>query len=119
MRRASGPNADTFRASLAEITQELISVIPGGRFLRRDGACAMVTGIPAPPVNGVWTERADSDVAGLAALLDEVAGAGARPGAGSATRYRRGRRLRSPRRPVPAGSKPGPAAPCLGALLHR
>jgi N-acetylglutamate synthase len=76
VRRTFRPAADFFVASMAEITEQLISPIPGSRFLRRDGACAMVTGIPAPPVNGVWTERPDPDMAGVAALLDAVAGTG-------------------------------------------
>jgi hypothetical protein len=76
MRRMSRPAADIFTASMAEIFQQLISPIPGSRLLRGDGACAMVTGIPAPPVNGVWTERSDPSLAHLAALLDEVAGTG-------------------------------------------
>lgn len=100
MRRTFGPAADFFVASMAEITQQLISPIPGSRFLRRDGACAMVTGIPAPPVNGVWTERHDPDMAGVAALLDAVAGTGVPYGL----------RLTSPRSPnlptSPSGNLP-------------
>ena len=64
--------ADIFSASMSEITQQLISVLPGGRFLSQDGACAMVTGIPSAALNGVWFERANPNVAAVTALLDEV-----------------------------------------------
>jgi N-acetylglutamate synthase len=77
MRHVSSPAADIFTVSMAEIAQQMISPIPGSRFLRRDAVCAMVTGIPAPPFNGVWTERPDPDLAGFTALLDEVANSGA------------------------------------------
>jgi len=76
MRYAASPIAEVFNASMADIAELLVSTAPGGRLLRGDGACAMVTGIPAPALNGVWTERADPDVAGVAALIDEVSGAG-------------------------------------------
>jgi N-acetylglutamate synthase len=69
-------DVEMFSASKAEILQQLISVLPGGRFLCQDGACAMVTGIPAPPLNGVWSEQPSPSVAAVAALLDEVSGAG-------------------------------------------
>jgi hypothetical protein len=42
---------------MAEITQQVISVILGGRFLSQGGAHAVVTGIPVAPFNGVWFER--------------------------------------------------------------
>jgi N-acetylglutamate synthase len=72
----AGNDAEIFGASRAEITQELISVLPGGRFLCQDGVCAMVTGIPAPSFNGVWSSRPAPAVAAVAALLDEVCRAG-------------------------------------------
>jgi N-acetylglutamate synthase len=68
----AGNDTEIFGPSRAEITQELISVLPGGRFLRQDGVCAMVTGIPAPSFNGVWSSRPAPAVAAVAALLDEV-----------------------------------------------
>jgi ribosomal protein S18 acetylase RimI-like enzyme len=64
--------ADIFSGSMSEITQQLISVLPGGRFLSQDGACAMVTGIPSAALNGVWFEHANPNVAAVTALLDEV-----------------------------------------------
>ena len=72
----AGNDAEIFGASKAEIMQELISVLPGGRFLSQDGVCAMVTGIPAPSLNGVWSSRPAPAVAAVAALLDEVGRAG-------------------------------------------
>ncbi|HTU73683.1 MAG TPA: GNAT family N-acetyltransferase [Trebonia sp.] len=77
MAHTASPIADFLTASITEVTEQVISVIPGSRFLRRDGACAAVTGLPAPPFNGVWSERPDPDMADVAALLDEVADAGA------------------------------------------
>jgi N-acetylglutamate synthase len=76
MRRTFSPTADIFITSMAEIAQQMISPIPGSRFLRRDGVCAIVTGIPALPVNGIWTERPDPGLADVTAVLDEVAGTG-------------------------------------------
>ena len=64
--------ADIVSASMSEITQQLISVLPGGRFLSQDGACAMVTGIPSAALNGVWFEHANPNVGAVTALLDEV-----------------------------------------------
>lgn len=72
----AGNDAEIFGASRAEITQELISVLPGGRFLCQDGVCAMVSGIPGPSFNGVWSSRPAPAVAAVAALLDEVCRAG-------------------------------------------
>jgi N-acetylglutamate synthase len=72
----AGNEAEIFGASKAEIMQELISVLPGGRFLCQDGVYAMVTGIPAPSLNGVWSGHRDPAVAAVAALLDEVGRAG-------------------------------------------
>jgi N-acetylglutamate synthase len=71
-----GNDVEVFSASKAEIVQRLISVLPGGRFLCQDGACAMVTGIPAPSLNGVWCEQRSPGAAAVAALLDEVSRAG-------------------------------------------
>jgi len=71
-----GNDAEIFGASKAEITQELISVLPGGRFLCQDGVYAMVTGIPAPFLNGVWSGLPGPAVTAVAALLDEVCRAG-------------------------------------------
>lgn len=68
--------ADIFSGSMSEIRQQLISVLPGGRFLSQDGACAMVTGIPSAALNGVWLEHANPSMAAVTALLDEVSGAG-------------------------------------------
>ncbi|HTU05594.1 MAG TPA: GNAT family N-acetyltransferase [Trebonia sp.] len=65
-------NVEIFGASKAEIMQQWSSVLPGGRFLCQDGVCAMVTGIPLSPFNGVWSEHAHPDAAAVAALLDEV-----------------------------------------------
>lgn len=72
----TGNDAEIFGASKAEITQELISVLPGGRFLCQDGVYAMVTGIPAPSFNGVWSGLPGPAVTVVAALLDEVCRAG-------------------------------------------
>jgi N-acetylglutamate synthase len=72
----AGNDAAVFSASKAAILQQLISVLPGGRFLSQDGVCAMVTGIPAPSLNGVWCEQPSPGADAVAALLDEVARAG-------------------------------------------
>ena len=72
----AGNDAEIFGASKAEIMQELISVLPGGRFLCQDDVYAMVTGIPAPSLNGVWSGRPAPAVAAVGALLDEVGRAG-------------------------------------------
>jgi predicted GNAT family acetyltransferase len=76
MPHTSSPAAGIVSASMAEMVQQMISTVPGARFLRRGGACATVTGIPTPSVNGVWAERPDPDLFSFAALLDEVAAAG-------------------------------------------
>jgi N-acetylglutamate synthase len=69
-------NVEMFGASKAEIMQQWSSVLPGGRFLCQDGVCALVTGIPLSPFNGVWSEHAHPDAAAVATLLDEVSRAG-------------------------------------------
>lgn len=77
---------DNLCASMSEIMQQRISVLPGGRFLSQDGACAMVTGIPAASLNVVWCERPNPNIAAVAALLGEVS----RPGVPYSLRLRPG-----------------------------
>jgi ribosomal protein S18 acetylase RimI-like enzyme len=57
---------------MAGMHQQLVSVLPGGRFLSQNGAFAFATGVPAPALNGVWFERPDPEKRGVASLLDEV-----------------------------------------------
>jgi hypothetical protein len=57
---------------MAETHQQLISVVPGGRFLSQNGAFAFVTGVPAPTLNGVFFEHPNPEMAGVVSLLDEV-----------------------------------------------
>lgn len=64
--------ADVICASMAEMHQQLVSVVPGGRFLSRSGVFAFMTGIPAPMLNGVWFERSDPEMTDVVSLLDEV-----------------------------------------------
>ena len=70
--RRQPPAADIVYASVAQMHQQLISVIPGGRFLCQDGAFAYMTGMPAAMLNGVWLERPDPEVNAVLSLLDEV-----------------------------------------------
>jgi N-acetylglutamate synthase len=66
------PAADIVYAAVAQMHQQLISVIPGGRFLSQDGAFAYVTGVPAAMLNGVWFEHANPEAQAAVPLLDEV-----------------------------------------------
>lgn len=69
-------NADIFAASLTQIGEQLARFIPGGRLIRKNGAIAMMTGLPMPTLNSVWLERVNPDVSAVAALLDEMSTAG-------------------------------------------
>lgn len=80
--------ADAFCGSMSEVKQRLISVIPGGHFLRQDYVCAIATGVSAAPLNGVWLEQPEANMATVATLLDAVSNLGVpyhlklRPGSG-------------------------------------
>ena len=69
-------NADRFAAVMTCLRRHLNACIPGSRVLRKDGAAASITGLPYAPFNSVWLERPNPPVPAVAALLDEVAGAG-------------------------------------------
>ena len=69
-------NADRFAAVMTCLRRHLNTCIPGSRVLRKDGAAASITGLPYAPFNSVWLERPNPPVSAVAALLDEVAGAG-------------------------------------------
>lgn len=69
-------NADRFAAAMTDTARQLSTSIPGSRLLRREGAAAWITGIPYPSFNGVLLERPNPTATAVAALLDEVAGAG-------------------------------------------
>jgi hypothetical protein len=49
--------ADVIYASMAEMPQQLISVIPGRLFLSQDGRFAYVTSMPTDPLNSVRFEK--------------------------------------------------------------
>lgn len=65
--------ADQVAVALTEAWQRLLGAVPGGWALPAAGAVALVTGVPAPKLNGVWSTRADADPTVVAALLDRVA----------------------------------------------
>ena len=67
---------DDVAVALAEMREELSPFLTGGRSWRKDGAFAVVTGLPVPILNAVWLERANPSVAAVAALLDEVSATG-------------------------------------------
>lgn len=67
--------ADIACTFMAEMHQQLISVIPGGHFLSRDGAFAFVTGMPAPRLNGVSFEQPNPEISGVVSLLDTLSAA--------------------------------------------
>jgi GNAT superfamily N-acetyltransferase len=69
-------NADRLAAVMTDLRRHLITCIPGSRLLCRDGAAASITGLPYAPFNSVWLEQPNPPVSAVAALLDEVAGAG-------------------------------------------
>jgi hypothetical protein len=69
-------NADRLAAVMTDLRRHLNTCIPGSRLLRKDGAAASITGLPYAPFNSVWLEQPNPPVSAVAALLDEVAGAG-------------------------------------------
>jgi ribosomal protein S18 acetylase RimI-like enzyme len=69
-------NADRLAAVITDLRRHLSTCIPGSRLLRKDGAAASITGLPYAPFNSVWLEQPNPPVSAVAALLDEVAGAG-------------------------------------------
>jgi ribosomal protein S18 acetylase RimI-like enzyme len=69
-------NADRFAAVMTDLRRHLNTCIPGSRLLCKDGAAASITGLPYAPFNSVWLEQPNPPVSAVAALLDEVAGAG-------------------------------------------
>ena len=68
-------DADQIAMSAAEMWESLLSLAPGLRMVRKDGAYALINNQPSP-VNGVYFERCDPDPAVVTALLDEVAASG-------------------------------------------
>jgi len=69
-------NADCFAAAMTESRRLINTRIPGSRLLRKDGAAAVITGIPFAGRNGVWLERPNPAVSAVAALFDEITAAG-------------------------------------------
>jgi N-acetylglutamate synthase len=69
-------NADRFAAAKTELRRHLHTSIPGSLILRKEGAAAWITGLPYAAFNSVWLEQPNPPVSAVAALLDEVAGAG-------------------------------------------
>jgi len=83
-------SGDVVAGALSETWQLLAGALPGAWVARDGGAIAWVSGVGLPTLNGVWTERADADLAAVAGLLDRVAATGlpyclqVRPAVGSA-----------------------------------
>jgi hypothetical protein len=69
-------DADMAASALAEAWLHLLPALPDSWGIRDGGAVAVVTGVPAPDLNGVWPERADPDPDTTATLLDQVAATG-------------------------------------------
>jgi GNAT superfamily N-acetyltransferase len=69
-------NADRFAVALTDLRCRLNAYVPGSRLLCKDGAAASITGLPYAPSNAVWLEQPNPPASAVAALLDEVAGAG-------------------------------------------
>jgi ribosomal protein S18 acetylase RimI-like enzyme len=69
-------DADRFAAAMTESRRLISTSIPGSRLLRKDGAAAIITGIPFAGRNGVWLERPNPPVSSVASLLDEISAAG-------------------------------------------
>lgn len=69
-------DADAAAAALATLWQRLAGAMPAAWVQRAGGAVAMVTGVPSPFLNGVWSERADPDPGTVAGLLERVRATG-------------------------------------------
>jgi ribosomal protein S18 acetylase RimI-like enzyme len=72
-----GVDADEAAGALAQTWQHLQRATPPGGWTVRDGgAIAMVTGVRAAMLNGVWSERVNPDPDIVARLVDRVAATG-------------------------------------------
>src|SRR5712664_2769939 len=69
-------NADRFADVVTDLRRHLNTCIPGSRLLCKDGAAASITGLPYAPFNSVWLVQPNPPASAVAALLDEVVGAG-------------------------------------------
>jgi GNAT superfamily N-acetyltransferase len=104
-----GMDADRAAADLAACFSHLLSALPAGWGRGTATAFGMVTGVPAPFLNGVFGVAADPAPDELEALLEDVAARGVphclqlRPGAGADAVEVAGRR----------GLEPGPDVPMM------
>jgi N-acetylglutamate synthase len=62
--------------ALTEMWRYLASGVPGGWARNNDAGVAMVTGVAAPTLNGVWVQRVDAEAEDISNLLDQVAATG-------------------------------------------
>ncbi|MCA1824997.1 MAG: GNAT family N-acetyltransferase [Frankia sp.] len=64
--------ADSTAAELGKMWPEFVASIPDAWSDFADGSIAFITGLPAPPLNGVIATARDADPAVVASQLDEV-----------------------------------------------